>query len=144
MNHYSNHHSSSRTYYKDLQNNSSKNLNLSKTKTRTLESYLEKFLSRTYKYLSPIFEDDDVMTNLKSETTPRFIDPEIEKQINKHSSSSIESRFTFFINLFRNNPKKSTKINANKPMNSIVNSPKRNNVRKQPLTNNFVLNKSSV
>ena len=100
MKHYSNHHSSSREYYNDLQKNSPKNLNSRTKKLDKMEVYLEKFLSMTYKYLSPIFEDDEIMTSFKNETTTNFIDKKVDEQIIEYIPSWTQIFFTFFIELY--------------------------------------------
>lgn len=65
-----------------------------------MEVYLEKFLSMTYKYLSPIFEDDEIMTSFKNETTTNFIDKKVDEQIIEHTPSWIQSFVTYFIELY--------------------------------------------
>lgn len=143
MKHYNNHYSSSRTYYKSLQGKNTKNLNSSKIEVDTLEFYLEKFLSITYKHLSPLFEGDETLTSYKNEAINNFIDKETDEQISKHTPSWIQSIITFFINFFRNYSPTPSKVNAFKPINSTTKSTNRNNVTKHRLTNNFIQNKSS-
>lgn len=143
MKHYSNHHSSSREYYKDLQRNSHKNLNTKTKKLDKTEVYLEKFLSMTYKYLSPIFEDDDVMTSFKNETTTNFIDKKVDEQIIEYTPSWIQSFITFFIELYDKYFPKPSGIKLLKIINHISKFINLNNVVKHKMTNNFILNKSS-
>ena len=143
MKHYNNHHSSSRTYYKDLQRNSSKNLNSSNNKLDKTELYLERFLSVTYKYLSPIFEDNEVMTSFKNDTTNNYIDEKVDEKITQHTPSWIQSLATFFIQLYEElfpKPSKNKTINRIKHFTKFTN---KSNVSHQRITNNFALNKAS-
>ena len=143
MKHYSNHHSKSREYYKGLQKNNLKNLNSKTKKLDKTEVYLEKFLSMTYKYLSPIFEDDDVMTSFKNETTTNFIDKKVDEQIIEYTPSWIQSFITFFIELYDKYFPKPSGIKLLKIINHISKFINSNNVVKHKMTNNFILNKSS-
>jgi len=143
MKHYSNHHSTSREFYKELQHKKPENLNKKNNKLDKTEIYLEKFLSMTYKYLSPIFEDEDVMTSFKNETTNNYIDKNVDDQIIKHTPSWIQSIISFFINLYDKLFPKPSEFKVLKIIKYFSKFTDKTNVTKHKMANNFILNKSS-
>jgi len=143
MNNNTNHQSSSRNYYNNLQRKSDKNLNSSRNKGGILEEYLEIFLSKTYKYLSPIFEDNNINDNFKKEKNNNYNNHKIKEQVDRHSRSPINFIISF-IKLLKNKSPNHTKNNRSKPIINRTKPNKRNNFTQRKLTNNFALNKAST
>ncbi len=143
MKHYSNHYSSSRNYYNNLQKSNNYSLNLSKNKPDLTELYLEKFLMITYKYLAPIFEDDEVMTNFKSDTTNNHIDKTTDEQIISHTPSWIQKIATFFIGLYEKFFSNPQNIKLKNKIKHFVNFLNTNKKEIEKPRNQFATNKSS-
>jgi hypothetical protein len=143
MKHYSNHYSSSRTYYEDLQRNNYKDLNSSKKKLDTLEFHLEKFLMITYKHLSPIFEDDEVMTSFKTETTNNYIDKSIDEHISTYTPSWVQRIAAFFTHLCQKHFSPRPKNKLSKTIKYFMDILNEKSETKHKQKSSFILNKSS-
>ena len=143
MKHYTNQHSSSREFYNNLQGKNHENLNLSSKKLDKTEIYLERLLLITYKYLSPIFEDDEVMNSFKNDTKNNYIDKKVDEQISRHTPSWIQGIVAFFIQIYEKFFPKRSKTEITNRIKHLTNFTNKNKISNQKMKNIFTLNKSS-
>lgn len=93
-------HQTSREFYNSVLKNNRKNLNSSKTNLDSLDIYLNQFLEKSYKTLSPIFNDDQQRNNFQKESTNNAIDKEFDEQIENYSPRWLKSIINLLLSLY--------------------------------------------
>ena len=75
----------SREFYNSVLKNNTNNLNSSKRNSNSLDVYLDQFLEKSYKTLSPIFNDNQQYKNFQKESISNHTDKEFDEKIDNYS-----------------------------------------------------------